>query len=239
MLHKTNFDTCHLQEINLETVSAAAHIASLDTTLTMEANCYDKDEDQSSQMAIRKEIRRKATGNASITSSKTPYTTKNILLKQNMSATVSSFKGERLYTLGLYCPTTGRDEDFETYLNAAEGIIDEQRKNHSNTHIVICGDFNVNTKNLSKHRKKRYEAFKSKLNLSEHKPDTHTFFPKDKRARSSTLDWILTSEKVTVKGIRTITLDEVTHTADHMPVYYSIEIPITHPSPDTPDLDSG
>ena len=54
-LHKlTKFQTCMLQEINLDTAEASAHINSLNSELSMTANCHDKRSNFSNQMARRK-----------------------------------------------------------------------------------------------------------------------------------------------------------------------------------------
>lgn len=231
MFEKTDFHTCYLQEINMDTAESAAHINTLHQSLSMTANCHDQRASFSHQMAIRKAINKKATGTAVVINNDTNYQTlpMDTTSTPNISASISTYKGETLITYGLYCPTTGnkkKDEAFSNYLHQVEAIARANQIKYPSAHKVFCGDFNINPKSASKTRLEAYNNFKTSLGLTEHKPKSNTFFSKSQRAGSSLLDWILTSEKISVEAVNTITREEVTHSGDHLPVQYKINIPL-------------
>ena len=220
-----------LQEINLHHADTSHYASKLHKDLTMEANCFDRKAPDSEKLARRQGTTSKATGTASIINSQARYQIKHIDTENypNISATESLNKEESLLTVGLYCPCTRNKEQdnlFDSFMNRAEAFITKQKEKSPDSHLIVCGDFNINEKSVSKQRRKRYEDFKNTFNLTEHKPKTVTFIPKGGKAGTSTLDWILTSDKIKVESIATVTLDDVTHPADHLPVKYTVTIPM-------------
>ena len=227
----TDFHTMMLQEINLDTAEAPTETSSLNSSLTATTNCHDYRANFSHQMAIRKAITKKATGTAVIINNTTSYQILPLDTKTftNVSASISKNKGETLVTIGLYCPTTGnkiKDNQFEDYLTKVEVFTREILDKHPSAHLIVVADWNINQKSASKRRLAAYERFKNTFLLSEAKPERNTYFSKSKRGGVSLIDWILTSKDVTVTSIRTITRDEVPHSGDHMPVVYTVNIPL-------------
>ena len=228
----TQFHHLMIQETNLNSCEVSNEKSNIEPDMTMAANCHDEQMSLSAQMSIRgKSIQGKGKGTAAVWRRDLPY---DVTLPtqygyvENLSILQSTFQGQTLTTIGVYCPTAGREPEFRNYLAKLDSLIQQIRNKEG--HLIIGGDWNIsqnNNTNKNQERRKIMQTLIEKHNLTEHKPDGDTYYSKGRnKATSSQLDWILVSEGVTVTETRRMTFEVMPQGGDHIPVMYSVEIKI-------------
>ena len=117
----------------------------------------------SSQMSIRgKSIQGKGKGTAAVWRRDLPYDVTpptQYGYVENLSILQSTFQGQTLTTIGVYCPTAGREPEFRNYLAKLDSLIQQIRNKEG--HLIIGGDWNMsqnNNTNKNQERRKLMQA---------------------------------------------------------------------------------
>ena len=223
-------DVINLQETNLKRAKASSTAQDLDETYTINVNCKDDQAILSEQLSKIDSLLFKSKGTASLWKIDSPLQTAPVATPTfQMSANRITLERVSILNVSCYFPTTGNEKDHE-YLEYLEMLATFLKKElREDEELIITADFNIHLEDTEKPssnmRIEAYKEFLIKYNLMQTRPDGDTFYcKKEESTSSSKLDWIVHSKGIKVDEIKTIKMDELAHSSDHLPVVMKISL---------------
>ena len=218
-----------LQETNLRRAMGTDIANKLNPDFSVNINCSDDSAPLSEKISDKACLNFKAKGTASIWDDTSPLQVIPMVTPTyQMSAVKIIYSTVTILAVNCYFPTTGpdKDDDYNTYMD----ILDEwlEDKKDENDLLFVSGDMNIHlagakTQSTQK-RIERYNDFKAKWLLHQHKPSQDTYFSKSFPDIRSCLDWALISDGIQLVKMEVITQDKFGHSSDHLPVVFKIRV---------------
>ena len=223
-------DVVNLQETNLKRAKASSTANQLDETYTINVNCKDDQAILSEQLSKIDSLLFKSKGTASLWKIDSPLQNAPVATPTfQMSANRTTMENVSILNISCYFPTTGndKDQDYLEYLEMLAAFLKKELR--EDEELIITADFNIHLEETEKpssdERIQAYKTFLIDFNLMQTRPAGDTFFCKKEASTSSSkLDWIVHSKGIKVEEIKTIEMDELAHSSDHIPVLIKINL---------------